>query len=200
MDPKDVFSRSVGSFEVPGCSILYSQPPSSHQRPIRFKKVRQWKKRSMAAARHAPEGSRRGKPRYLDPHKQKTDRIGRPLRSRWERVGPGFHNRPPTEWHCPAKPRCRWRIGTAAGLNLKPYTLLVSLVENTRVDGKIRRSISPTWARSRDICCRRFSRGSKSNAPTRRASISPNGSRRRYRRASSFGISCAKDWRRWPIA
>jgi hypothetical protein len=36
--PKDILARKIGSFEVPGCSILYSQPPSSYQRSSGFKK------------------------------------------------------------------------------------------------------------------------------------------------------------------
>jgi hypothetical protein len=42
------------------------------------------------------------------------------------------------EWHCPAKPRCRWRVGATTGLNLIPYTLHVSLVESYREGGKPR--------------------------------------------------------------
>lgn len=38
------------------------------------------------------------------------------------------------------RPRCRWRIGLGSGLEpgLVPYRLLVSLIENRRVDGKVR--------------------------------------------------------------
>ena len=36
------------------------------------------------------------------------------------------------------KPRCRWRIGVDEGLELAPYRLNVSLVENRRVNGKVR--------------------------------------------------------------
>lgn len=39
-----------------------------------------------------------------------------------------------TSGGCPMKPRCPWRIGPG----LVPYRLLVSLVENKRVDGKVR--------------------------------------------------------------
>ena len=38
-----------------------------------------------------------------------------------------------TSGGCPMKPRCPWRIGPG----LVPYRLLVSLVENKRVDGKV---------------------------------------------------------------
>jgi hypothetical protein len=41
-------------------------------------------------------------------------------------------------WGCPMRPRCRWRIGADQGVELQPYRLLVSLVENRRVDGKVR--------------------------------------------------------------
>jgi hypothetical protein len=36
------------------------------------------------------------------------------------------------------RPRCRWRIGVEHGVELQPYRLLVSLIENRRVDGKVR--------------------------------------------------------------
>jgi hypothetical protein len=40
---------------------------------------------------------------------------------------------------CPCKPRCRWRIGAVgAELALAPYRLQVELVENRRIDGKVR--------------------------------------------------------------
>jgi hypothetical protein len=40
---------------------------------------------------------------------------------------------------CPCRPRCPWRIGWGYGLDpgLKPYRLLVGLIENHRVAGKI---------------------------------------------------------------
>jgi hypothetical protein len=38
---------------------------------------------------------------------------------------------------CFMKPRCRWHIGTEHDLELEPYRLLVSIIENRRVDGKI---------------------------------------------------------------
>ena len=40
---------------------------------------------------------------------------------------------------CPCKPRCRWRIGAVGDeLALAPYRLQVELVENRRVDGRVR--------------------------------------------------------------
>ena len=39
---------------------------------------------------------------------------------------------------CPRHPHCRWRIGWKQGLGLIPYRLLVSLVANKRIDGKVR--------------------------------------------------------------
>ena len=42
------------------------------------------------------------------------------------------------DWHCRAKPRCRWRIGVDEGLCLTPYTLHVSLVECRRIGGKVK--------------------------------------------------------------
>jgi hypothetical protein len=36
------------------------------------------------------------------------------------------------------KPRCRWHVDAGDGLELEPYRLLVSLIENRRVDGKVR--------------------------------------------------------------
>ncbi len=41
-------------------------------------------------------------------------------------------------YKCPIKPRCRWHIGADEGLDLAPYRLQVSIVENRRVDGKVR--------------------------------------------------------------
>jgi hypothetical protein len=38
--PKDILLRKIRSFEVAGCSILYSQPPSSYQRSSGFKSER----------------------------------------------------------------------------------------------------------------------------------------------------------------
>jgi hypothetical protein len=35
------------------------------------------------------------------------------------------------------KPRCRWRIGMSEGLELVPYRLHVSVIENRRIDGKV---------------------------------------------------------------
>ena len=80
-----------------------------------------------------------GEPRLVDPDKQL--RYADTLWTRVNRGGRryGFSDwQPPKEWHCKAKPRCRWRIGAAGGLNLVPHTLLVSLAVNTRVDGKVR--------------------------------------------------------------
>ena len=52
--------------------------------------------------------------------------------------------------HCHAKPRCRWVIGTDE--KLSPYRLKVVLVENRRVNGKVKQetlavlgSIDATW-------------------------------------------------------
>ena len=52
--------------------------------------------------------------------------------------------------HCPAHPRCRWLIGHDE--KLSPYRLKVILVENKRVDGKVKQetiavlgSIDATW-------------------------------------------------------
>ena len=52
--------------------------------------------------------------------------------------------------HCRAKPRCRWRIGREE--QLTPYRLKVVLVENRRVNGKVKQetiavlgSIEATW-------------------------------------------------------
>src|SRR6516164_7516010 len=40
---------------------------------------------------------------------------------------------------CPRKPRCRWRIGMLQLPDgLVPYRLKVSIIENRRVDGKVR--------------------------------------------------------------
>jgi hypothetical protein len=36
------------------------------------------------------------------------------------------------------RPRCRWRIGVEHGVDLQPYRLLVSLIENRRLNGKVR--------------------------------------------------------------
>jgi hypothetical protein len=41
---------------------------------------------------------------------------------------------------CPMHPRCRWRIG-AGEVKLQPYRLLVGIVENRRVEGKVRQEI-----------------------------------------------------------
>ena len=41
--------------------------------------------------------------------------------------------------HCHAKPRCRWRIGRDE--QLVPYRLKVMLVENRRVNGKVKQEI-----------------------------------------------------------
>ena len=43
-------------------------------------------------------------------------------------------------WRCPLQPRCRWRIGPddLEELALPPYRLQVSIVENRRVEGKVR--------------------------------------------------------------
>jgi len=42
-------------------------------------------------------------------------------------------------WRCPLKPRCRWRIGADLDeLAVVPYRLQVSIVENRRVEGKVR--------------------------------------------------------------
>jgi hypothetical protein len=50
---------------------------------------------------------------------------------------PGFHTR--RAGQCPMKPRCRWRIGAdLEELALVPYRLQVSIVENRRVEGKVR--------------------------------------------------------------
>jgi hypothetical protein len=40
----------------------------------------------------------------------------------------------------PSRRRWRWRIGHESGVELVPYRLLVALVENQRVDGKIRQT------------------------------------------------------------
>ncbi len=52
--------------------------------------------------------------------------------------------------HCYKKPRCRWRIGHEE--QLAPYRLKVILVENKRVNGKVKQetiavlgSIEATW-------------------------------------------------------
>jgi hypothetical protein len=39
---------------------------------------------------------------------------------------------------CPMRPRCRWRIDVGDGPTVVPYRLLVSMIENVRVDGKVR--------------------------------------------------------------
>ena len=44
------------------------------------------------------------------------------------------------DYHCPIKPRCRWRIGVEHGIELAPYRLNVAVVENRRIDGKVRQS------------------------------------------------------------
>jgi hypothetical protein len=51
---------------------------------------------------------------------------------------------------CRVKPRCRWVIGSER--QLEPYSLKLTLVENTRIDGKVRQaiivrlgSIDATW-------------------------------------------------------
>jgi hypothetical protein len=54
---------------------------------------------------------------------------GRCADRRGQRVGPGFR----VGKGCPMKPRCRWRIK-----GLVPYRLLVALIENRRIDGKVR--------------------------------------------------------------
>ena len=53
---------------------------------------------------------------------------GRCAERRGQRVGPGFR----AGKGCPMKPRCRWRIN-----DLVPYRLLVSVIENRRIDGKV---------------------------------------------------------------
>jgi hypothetical protein len=40
--------------------------------------------------------------------------------------------------HCHMRPRCRWAVGGRQEIDRGPYKLLVSLVENHRVDGKVR--------------------------------------------------------------
>lgn len=47
-----------------------------------------------------------------------------------QRIGPGFR----AGSGCPERPRCRWRIEG----ELVPYRLLVSVVENRRIDGKVK--------------------------------------------------------------
>ena len=42
----------------------------------------------------------------------------------------------PCPTHCRAKPRCRWRIGREE--QLVPYRIKVVLVENKRIDGKVK--------------------------------------------------------------
>ena len=42
----------------------------------------------------------------------------------------------PCRGHCRTKPRCRWRIGQEEVL--APYRLKVILVENKRVNGKVK--------------------------------------------------------------
>ena len=56
----------------------------------------------------------------------------------------------PCRGHCRVKPRCRWRIGREE--ELEPYRLKVILVENKRVNGKVKQetiavlgSIEATW-------------------------------------------------------
>jgi hypothetical protein len=44
-------------------------------------------------------------------------------------------------YHCPMKPRCRWRIGADSGLALVPYRLQVVLTENRRAEGKVRQEV-----------------------------------------------------------
>lgn len=51
-----------------------------------------------------------------------------------QRLGPGHR----AGRGCPLRPRCRWRISWEPGVSLVPYKLLVSLVVNTRVEGKVR--------------------------------------------------------------
>src|SRR5215475_3147045 len=52
-----------------------------------------------------------------------------------KRCGPDRHM-----WGCPMRPRCPWRIGVDQGIALQPYRLFVSLVENHRVNGKVRQN------------------------------------------------------------
>ncbi len=59
-------------------------------------------------------------------------------------------NNIPCRGHCREKPRCRWRIGRDE--QLAPYRLKVILVENKRVNGKVKQetiavlgSIEATW-------------------------------------------------------
>ena len=59
-------------------------------------------------------------------------------------------NRIPCWGHCQAKPRCRWRVGEDE--KLEPYRLKVVLVENRRVNGRVKQetiavlgSIEATW-------------------------------------------------------
>jgi hypothetical protein len=40
----------------------------------------------------------------------------------------------------PARGRWRWRIGPPGGAELVPHRLLVALIENRRVDGKVRQA------------------------------------------------------------
>ncbi|MCA1444706.1 hypothetical protein I6F07_31975 [Ensifer sp. IC4062] len=42
------------------------------------------------------------------------------------------------DFRCPAKPRCRWRIGLEHGFELVPYRLDVSLAENRRETGRVK--------------------------------------------------------------
>jgi hypothetical protein len=79
-----------------------------------------------------------GNPCFIDPDEKRKSDKG------WTRVGRGqqryFRQWDfPKEWHCKAKPRCRWRIGPD-GANLAPYTFLVSLAENKREGGKVRQT------------------------------------------------------------
>ena len=53
---------------------------------------------------------------------------------RGQRLGPGFR----AGKGCPMRPRCRWRIGLDQDVILVPYRLLVSLIANKRVEGKVR--------------------------------------------------------------
>lgn len=41
-------------------------------------------------------------------------------------------------YRCWRKPRCRWHVGVSHGLELEPYRLLVNVIENRRVNGKVR--------------------------------------------------------------
>jgi hypothetical protein len=52
---------------------------------------------------------------------RKGQRVG------WGRIGTG----------CPERPHCRWRFDAGNGDQIAPYRLLVSLIKNRRVDGKV---------------------------------------------------------------